>query len=309
MSLQSIPISGLNPDSVVVSSDFIPIVQSSSLTTFRVPLSVLANWISSSVDASSSFSSVSASYAYSGSWAFMSISSSYLIYPNLSTASYAISSSYTISASWASSPASSSWASRSIWSLSSSFASRSIWSLSSSWASQSISSSWSPFIPSVSASYAFNSLSSSYSATASYTPPSANMIRAFGTILMAQANKYDTILISSASYNIKSAVYLGNNNASNILPDNNWSSPLGVNTLHTHLPGNAICITFNNPMPTKYYTVVNTYNGYEPYGYEGINTYISPVGQTINGYTMSFSGGDNSSTEGKFLTNFMVLHP
>jgi hypothetical protein len=24
---------------------------------------------------------------------------------------------------------------------------------------------------------------------------------------------------------------------------------------------------------------------------------------------MSFSGGDNSSTEGKFLTNFMVLHP
>jgi hypothetical protein len=330
----SIPISGLNPLNVVTSSDFIPVVQSSSLTTFRTPLTVLGNWISSSVNASSSFSSISASKAYSSSYACSSsfaITSNNLNYPNLSTASYAISSSqtinainsnYAITASFAistitgSSAISSSWSSQSFWATSASFASQSIWSISSSFASRSLvatSASWaSQSIWATSASFASRSISSSYSfttTTASYAL--GNMIRAFGTVLMKTANDYTSIIISSASFNLKPTVIWGGSGAGAVIDPDTWSPPLGlgISTLRVNLPGNAMYISFVAPMPTRYYTVLCTYNGYEPYGYETIQTWTSPVGQTLTGFTMSFAGGDNSSTEGKFITNFMVLHP
>jgi peptidoglycan hydrolase-like protein with peptidoglycan-binding domain len=137
------------------------------------------------------------------------------------------------------------------------------------------------------------------------------MIRAFGTVLMKTANDYTSIIISSASFNLKPTVIWGGSGAGAVIDPDTWSPPmgLGVSTLRVNLPGHAMYISFVNPMPTRYYTVLCTYNGYEPYGYETIQTWTSPVGQTLTGFTMSFSGGDNSSTEGKFITNFMVLHP
>ena len=328
----SIPISGLNQLTVVTSSDFIPVVQSSSLTTFRTPLTVLGNWISSSVDASSSFSSISASYALSSSYACSSsfaITSNNLNYPNKSTASYAISSSqtmaaisssYTVTASFAlhtptgSTAVSSSWASQSLWATTSSFASQSMWNISSSFASRSLvatSASWaSQSIWATSSSFASKSISSSYSSvstTASYA--FGNMIKAFGTVLMPVANNYNTIIISSASFNLQPTVIWGGTGTGAIIDPDTWGPPLGVDTLRVNLPGNAIYISFINPMPTRYYTVLCTYNGYEPYGYETITTWTSPIGQTLTGFTMSFSGGDNSNFEGKFITSFMVLHP
>ena len=328
----SIPISGLNPLSVVTSSDFIPIVQSSSmLTTYRTPLSVVATWISTSVAALSAFSSVSSSHSNvsdhssTSDLATLSINTSNLIYPNTSTALHATSADYAtnagtaVTASYAlsmitgSSIPSSSYSFYSQTSLSASFASRSFFATSASYASSLISASWaSRSLVATSASFASRSISSSYSTvstTASYSL--GNMIRAFGTVLMKTANDYNSIIISSASFNVKPTVILGGSGAGAIIDPDTWSPPmgLGVNTLHVNLPGNAIYISFINPMPTRYYTVLCTYNGYEPYGYETITTWTSPVGQTLTGFTMSFSGGDNTSTEGKFITNFMILHP
>ena len=155
----SIPISGLNTLSVITSSDFIPIVQSSSMTTYRVPIEVFGDWMSSEVTVTSSLTSISASHSDNSDNA---ISSSYslvtdnLNYPNTSTASYAISASYShrttsssyslfaTSASYARiastasylpasafptsilNATSASWASRSMWSTSSSFSDRTI---------------------------------------------------------------------------------------------------------------------------------------------------------------------------------------
>ena len=186
----SIPISQLNTENVISSSDFIPIVQSSSLTTFKTPLTNLASWISSSVDASSSFSSVSSSFALSSSWAksaSIATTSNNLIYPNQSTASYAISCSQaansvlSITASFAlstitgSTAVSASWASQSFWATSASFASRSLVTTSASFASRSFaatSASWASSsissFSSTSASYSSQTLSSSYAVTASY---------------------------------------------------------------------------------------------------------------------------------------------
>ena len=168
----SIPISGLNTLSVVTSSDFIPIVQSSSMTTYRVPIEVFGDWISSDVVITSSLTSISSSYADSSS---VSVSSSYslvtdnLNYPNTSTASYAISSSYshiTTSASYSLFATS---ASYSLKSTSSSFATSASWSsvqISGSWASRSFNS--------TSSSFADRSISASYALSASYSFTSSN---------------------------------------------------------------------------------------------------------------------------------------
>jgi len=182
--MSSIPISQLNAIGSVSGSDYLPIVQNNSTTTFRTTFATVGNWISSSVQASSSVSSVSASNAISSSYAQVGGSSSFatnLIYPNTSTASYSISSSHTnqsdnarssstaISASWAplqnatQFATSASWASASIFSTSASFASSSKSSISSSWASSSLSSS-----TSVSSSFATKAITSSFAQTASF---------------------------------------------------------------------------------------------------------------------------------------------
>jgi hypothetical protein len=186
----SIPISELNLVGAVTSNDYVPIVQDASITTFRTQLSTVGHWISSSVAASSSVSSISSSWSLTSSFAQVGGASSTainLIYPNTSTASYAISASHAlradnarssstaISASWApvqnstGTTNSASWASASIWATSSSFASGSRFSVSASWASQSLTSN-----VSVSSSFASNSIHSNTADTASYVISSAN---------------------------------------------------------------------------------------------------------------------------------------
>lgn len=180
----SVPISQLNLIGNITSSDYLPVVQNNSTTTFRTTFDTVAHWISSSVQASSSISSVSASNAISSSYSKVGGSSSFalnLVFPNTSTASAAISASHAnqsdnarssstaISASWApiqgitAFSISASWSSASLFSTSASFASSSKTSVSSSWASQSLSSS-----NSTTASFALKSITSSFAQTASF---------------------------------------------------------------------------------------------------------------------------------------------
>lgn len=188
----SIPISGLNALGQVSSSDLLAVVKESTLTTFNVSLVVIAAWISASVEASSSLSSFSASYALSSSFANkagLAITSNNLNYPNTSTASFAITASNAISASWApiqgvtAFAISASWASASIWSTTSSFASQSV---SASWAPVPISASWAnTSIFATSASWASQSISSSNSTTASFAL-TASAIVGGSTVFLSQ---------------------------------------------------------------------------------------------------------------------------
>lgn len=187
---QSIPISGLDPLSQISSSDYIPIVQNTSTTTFKAPLVILANWMSASVQTSSSLSTLSSSYALSASWANNAGSSSYsvvssnLIYPNTSTAQNAISASFAKTASWAPYPASASWASQSFSSTSASFAKQA---LSASWAPVPVSASWaSASLTTTSASWANNSGNSSTSVTASYALNAGSIVAGSGFIFLTQ---------------------------------------------------------------------------------------------------------------------------
>ncbi len=156
----SIPISQLNQLSVVSFNDYIPIVQNSTTTTFNTRLLSLSNWISASVQASSSVSTVSSSYSLSSSWAnnsSASITSNNLVYPNTSTASFAQNSNISVSASFASQSISSSWAKIS---TSASWAPATTTVNTASYALQAGSASWAPL--QISASWASASLSSSF---------------------------------------------------------------------------------------------------------------------------------------------------
>jgi len=232
MSNISIPISGLNPLFSISSSDFIPLVQSSSLTTYRTTFTQVGNWISASVGASSSLVSVSASHSNfsdnscSSSFASTSLTSSNLIYPNTSTASYSITSSKSISASFAQTTpiqVSGSWASASFTSTSASFASQSITSnssitsTSSSYASSSTQANSALFATSAtsatSASWASSSLnarSASYVSSAVYGPkfitpiifnttvPTNTSNTTSSSIVTIQASSYPWIVSASA---------------------------------------------------------------------------------------------------------------
>lgn len=168
MPTNNIRISQLNIiPSVTTSDDFIPLVDSGSLTTYRVSVSNFGGWFSESGSvrsaswASASTVSGTATASISSSWASSSISSSatlHLIYPNSSTASFgqtslssswAISSSNAIisfaatSASWASASISSSYSKTSSYSETASYFNAAATDLSSaSWASSSVSSSY-----------------------------------------------------------------------------------------------------------------------------------------------------------------------
>ena len=87
----SIPISGLNRLSNVTGSDYVPLVQSSSVTTFRTHLSSIMDLMTASGSASSSLSSLSASYAKSASVAgTASFAQSATTASNATTASFAL---------------------------------------------------------------------------------------------------------------------------------------------------------------------------------------------------------------------------
>lgn len=149
----SIKISELDPITSSVDTDFIPIVISASMTTYRInkgyfippPLQYVSgsnysSWSycsTQSLNASQSSWATQSLFAISASWASRS-----LVAISASWASASISSQYTISASWASASISSSYA------LSASWAPNPLLNQeSASWASQSLSASWAPPSP------------------------------------------------------------------------------------------------------------------------------------------------------------------
>ena len=214
-----------------------------------------------------------------------------------------------------------SWAQNTIAATSASWASSSFKSLtatSASWASGS-------FV-STSSSYASSSFSSSYSITSSFatsaslaqnaisaawapTIASAQLVRAFGSIFMLSASHYNTLVLSPHCYNLASIAASPSGIVGTAETWQVGAGFTGMGRLHVSLPGIPFIITFTNPLPSAYYTVINSYYGYEPYGYESIQTFLTPVGQTTTGFTMSFWGGDNSNGEGKYIGTFIVLHP
>jgi len=236
--MSSIPISELNLLSEVSSSDYIPIVKDSGLTTFRTTFETVAEWISASVVASSSYSTISASYSESSSYAVSSSHANFadnLIYPNTSTASWAINSNNSLTSVSAS------------WALLANMATSASWAPfttttavpSASWASESLhaaSASWAP--PQISASWASSSLSSSFlrgtatgsngsgkvsffgtaswaknAETASYAtnvPASSGPIKAFASFTMPADYKNTDVVTILNSFNIASiTIYSG----------------------------------------------------------------------------------------------------
>ncbi len=122
--MSSVVISNLNSDVVLTNNDFFPLVQSSSLTSYRVNFQTLSNFFElPQISCSWTSQSVSSSYALSASyppypkiscsWTSQSFSSSYsntaswaphapqIYYTSLSWASNSFSSSYALTASWA----------------------------------------------------------------------------------------------------------------------------------------------------------------------------------------------------------------
>jgi hypothetical protein len=142
----SIKISELDALSAVLGRDFFPVVQSGSLTTYRVTVSILNDWFR-----------VSGS-ALSASWASRSLDSVQTV--SASWASRSLDSVQTVSASWATS------------SLSSSLSTLAQTANTASYVLNAVSASYAPFSQSVqvSASYASASLSASYAVSASFAP-------------------------------------------------------------------------------------------------------------------------------------------
>ena len=322
----SIPISGLNSLNQISSSDYVAIVQDTTTTTFRASLDVVSAWISSSVQASSSLVSISSSTTISSSWSDNSgnsISSSFLIYPNNSTASYSISASIAASASWApiqgstAYSLSASWASSSIWSTSSSFASQSV---SASWAPIQVSASWaSSSLVSISSSFASASISSSYALTASYVPTSSinaiNFVKAFGTFYVSGSlnttNGQANWLPFSGSFNFISASYRGNVNQNQGF-GGMLSSSLGKLPAQNNYGNFHTWIFYmSTPMPTTNYTVITSIGGEQ--GSEHLSLGQFPyAARTTTAFSMSWVEGganwDDRNQESDWVS-IMVLHP
>lgn len=145
----SIKISELDALTFLVDADFFPLVQSGSLTTYRVNLTTLNNWFrvsGSCLSASWASRSLDSAQATSASWASASLTAN-----------------QSISSSWASASISSSFANSASYSEQAS---------TSSFALVAISASFAPFTQSfqASGSWASQSLSSSYAVSASYAP-------------------------------------------------------------------------------------------------------------------------------------------
>ncbi len=147
-----IKISELNPLNIVLAEDFFPLVESSSLTTYRVDITTLNNWMAvSGSSLSASYAPFSQAFQSSASWASQSLSSSYaLISGNALKAYVATQSLYATQ---------SLFATQSLYATQSKFATSASWASSSISASKAISASYAPSAPAISASYA---LSASY---------------------------------------------------------------------------------------------------------------------------------------------------
>jgi hypothetical protein len=185
--MASIYISDLIVLPAITNDDFIPLVQSSSLTTYRVDFNTINAWMSSSVTASQAIHAQTASFVTTASYAntaSLANTASFLLYQGIpnGTASYAFSASHADTASY--------------FNTGSGFvAAFATYAISASWASSSVSSSYvtasgvdgtvASASYALSASYVISSsygMSASYAKTASYAWTSSHAFYAENTV-------------------------------------------------------------------------------------------------------------------------------
>lgn len=337
--MSSIRISQLDAFSVIKTEDFVPLVDSSSLTTYRVTLTSFNTWFADSGSChSASWASASkhSDAATSASWASSSVSSSttsHLMYPNTSTASYAMNSlssswalrAYTASltngtASWANIANSSSYANTSSVAITASYFNFTTGPssippfadacTSASWASASISAS-----RAITASYA---ISSSWATTASYVQSTAGG----GASPIAWANF--VVKATNYSSNTPATVTTGNSvnkpqilnsyNVSdvswckyNIASTASWDT-FGLNL--TEAPRGNFLVTLANPSSNLSYCVVGTlFECDANYNYDtdfGILSFFTAGARTSTKFTASFMGGDWNSSAQMVVFNMVV---
>jgi hypothetical protein len=216
--MSNVRISQLNGFTNILGEDYIPLVDSSSVTTYRCTVSDLvgyfalsgsvlsASWASASISSSFSSNSISASYAKTASA---------LIYPNTSTASVSLtttSASYALSASYARSSSAANSASFASSALSASYSQTSSVAVTASYVNFSTPSTTPPFASSsLSSSWASASISSSYARTASFannTNTSSYVLnpqnmpfmpKAWATVLIPTSSNYSSDTVSTVN--------------------------------------------------------------------------------------------------------------
>jgi len=326
----NIRISRLNSDTVVKSADFFPLVESSSLTTYKVTVSNLNVWWAASGSALSSSYSITSSYAASASISKRALTASYL--DTTTTASFSVSASYAKSASradtasyfnfslpnnippFASASFSSSWASSSFSATSASWSSASLSASYARSASVAGSSSYS-----LSGSFSVNSTSASYAKsasradTSSFALNSISPIKAFGTFYMIGI---DDLIPYSGSFNFISGAYKGND-----VPQAPGTTKMGTSsllfipTVGQHSFGTSAnfktwILYMQNPLPSVNYTVIATMGGEQEHEY-GFLVNFPNANRTTTAFSMSLSNLGNfdftTGTENNWF-QIMVLH-
>lgn len=338
--MSSIRISQLNGFTGIKAEDFIPLVDSSSLTTYRVTVTSFGGWLSDSgsvLSASWASASNASNVSISSSWASSSISASTaggLVWPNTATASFsqnsvsaswadragaAITASNTVgSASWASFSKSASFANTSSNALTASYynfslpsstpptASYSNFATSASWADASKSASWADF-----------SRSSSYAVTASYVASTggggASPI-AWASFVVKALNYSSDIEITVTngnlinppqiinSYNISNIVWCKRSIATDAAYD---VLSLGL----TEQPRGNFLVTLSNPSSNLNYCVIGNLfkcdNVYDELD-SGILSFFTTGARTSTQFTASFMRGDWNSSARMVVFNMVV---
>ena len=225
----NVRISQLNNDPTIQPSDFFPLVQSGSMTTYRATIQSVDNWFSLSGSVLNATHSLSSSYAETASVSLIALTASYVNITSNPSSSYALSSSYARTASRADT------ASYFNFTLSSSTPPFAYNALSASWASASLTT--------ISASYALSTLSSSYAKTASFlkgtaTGSNINSVSFFGTSSQAITASY---VLGASAQSIYPYIYKLGFTSSH-------DDHLNVNLLGTtwQAPGFGMCVNQTN---------------------------------------------------------------
>lgn len=304
----SIPISGLNDFQQISGVDFIPLVDSSSLTTYRSSVNELNGWMSISgsvLSASQASSSISASYA-----------------PEKATTLFT-GSIYQITSSWSKNSLTASslfniiYVATSSWTITSSFSQKSELSNTASYvnfllpgntpliASSSISSSWaSQSLNSFSAATSSYAITSSFARTASFSimAQSASKVSSDANPGIAKAFVSFWIWASPATVGVGSwlsPVKLSSFNVASVVYDGNFlvNPNAGGNPAFYFkaFAGEQFRINFTTPMPNATYCVVCSGGGEE--ATENITWTVYPFQMDVNGFYVTRTGGtaDNNN--------------
>lgn len=335
--MSSIRISQLSDFTQITGSDFMPLVDSSSLTTYKVTVSSFSGWFAVSGSALSASWASSSRVSTSASWASSSISASTsatLIWPNTATASFAqnsissswadragnsLTSSNTLgSASWAAFAKSSSFANTASNALTASYYNFTLPSSTPPTASYSnfaTSASYSDF--SKSSSYSDFSKSSSFAISASYVSSTAGG----GASPIAWA----VFVVKATNYSSDNAATVTNGNTLNKpqiinsynVSDISWckwhiASTASYDTFSlglTEEPRGNFLVTLSNPSSNLNYCVVGTLmecdNSYDDVD-SGVLSFFTAGARTSTKFTASFMRGDWNSSGQMVVFNMVV---